>query len=289
MNGHEHFDRTLEAVLRVMPQSGFKARLWAKLERKIAIIRTAGVPEGFHTVTPYLLVPDPERMLTFYTAAFGAEETYRTGTPDGMHVMFRIGDSMLMMGGPVENAPTGLHLYVDELEATYQRALDLGAAAIYPIIEAPFGERFAVVTDPAGTLWIVAERATSTLRHPEMGAVTPYVHPEGGAARFIEFLKEAFGADQLERHDEEGRGVAHCKMRVGESILELGDPERPGEARSSMFYLYVGDSHAVYKQALEAGATSIHPPEWMAYGDYVAAFTDPSGNKWFAADYGIES
>jgi hypothetical protein len=56
-----------------------------------------------------------------------------------------------------------------------------------------------------------------------------------------------------------------------------------------MFYLYVGDSHAVYKQALEAGATSIHPPEWMAYGDYVAAFTDPSGNKWFAADYGIES
>jgi PhnB protein len=289
MNAQEHLDRALEAALRSIPRSGFKSRLWTKLERKIAVIRTADIPEGFHTLTPYLLAPDAERMLTFYTAAFGAEETYRTETPGGMHTMFRIGDSMLMMGSPVENAPSGLHLYVDDLEATYQRALELGAASIYPITQAPFGERFAVVTDPAGTLWIVAERSTSTLRHPEMGTVTPYVHPAGGAAAFIEFLKEAFGADQLERHDEAARGVVHCKMRIGASILELGDPEQPGDARPSMFYLYVGDADTVYKQALEAGATSIHAPAMQTYGDYVAAFTDPAGNRWFAADYGVES
>jgi PhnB protein len=244
----------------------------------------AETPSGFRNLTPYLLVPDVDQMLSFYAASFGAETTTRDVAPNGIHSSFKLGDSTLMMGGPVTGRRAMLHLYVDGLEEAVQRALDAGGVARYPITLAPYGERFAVVDDPAGNAWIVAERATSALRHHDMGTVTPYLNPNGAAA-LIEFLKTGLGAEQIERHDHPPRGVAHCKMRLGRSILELGDPEDNAAAFSVMFYLYVASVDATYEQALKAGAVSLQPPASQHYGDYVAAFTDPAGNQWYVAEH----
>jgi|CXWL01.1.fsa_nt_gi uncharacterized glyoxalase superfamily protein PhnB len=245
---------------------------------------TVAVPSGFRGLTPYLLVPDVDQMLAFYATAFGAETTTRDVTPNGVHSSFRLGDSMLMMGGPVTGRKAMLHLYVDDLKGTVQRTLDAGGVSTYTITQAPYGERYGVVDDPAGNSWILAERTTSTLRHPDMGTVTPYLNPKG-AAELIAFLKAGLGAEQVERHDHPPRGVAHCKMRIGHSFLEMGDPEDAAAAFSVMFYLYVSSTDDTYAQALKAGAVSIHPPATQHYGEYVAAFTDPAGNQWYVAEH----
>lgn len=245
---------------------------------------TTVAPTGFGNLTPYLLVSDVDAALAFYATAFGAETTSRDTTPNGVHSSFKLGDSMLMMGGPVADRKAMLHLYVDDLEGTVQRALGLGATSTYPITQASYGERFGVVEDPAGNLWIIAERATSTLRHPDMRTVTSYLNPKG-AAELIEFLKAGLGAEQVERHDRPPRGVVHCKMRLGQSFLELGDPEEAASAFPVMFYLYVASAGVTYERALKAGALSIHPPAKQHYGEHVAAFTDPAGNQWYVAEH----
>jgi PhnB protein len=177
-----------------------------------------------------------------------------------------------------------LHLYVDNLQETVLRALALGATETYAITKAPYGETFAVVEDPSHNAWIVAERASSTLRHARMGTVTPYLNPSDAAA-LVTFLESGLGAEVLERHDHEPRGVVHCKMRLGESVLELGDPEDHEAAFAVMFYLYVTSVDTTYARALAAGATSMHPPATQHYGEYVGAFTDPVGNQWFVAGH----
>jgi PhnB protein len=116
-----------------------------------------------------------------------------------------------------------------------------------------------------------------------MGTVTPYLNPKS-AAELIEFLKTGLGAEQVERHDHPPRGVVHCKMRLGQSFLELGDPEDGASAFPVMFYLSVASADAAYERALKAGAVSIHPPAEQHYGEYVAAFTDPAGNQWYVAE-----
>ncbi len=275
----------LELALTHVPAPDFKGRLWAELERRIAAMTTTvAVPAGFRELTPYLLVPDVDRMLAFYAAAFGAQTTYRDEAPRGVHSSFKVGDTTLMMGGPVQDRKAMMHLYVDDLERTVERAVEAGATKTYPITQAPYGERFGVVTDPAGNDWILAERATSTLRHPQMGTVTPYLNP-ANASGLIAFLEAGLGAQVVERHDHEPRGVAHCKMQIGQSVLELGDPEDRSRAFSVMFYLYVSSVEATYQRAMDAGATSIHPPAKQHYGDYVAAFTDPAGNQWYVAEH----
>jgi len=221
-------------------------------------------------------------MLAYYASAFGAETVSREEAPRGVHSEFRIADTLLMMGGPIEGRRAMFHLYVDDLEGTLRRALSLGATETHPLTTATYGETFAVVDDPAGNSWILADRTTSTLRHPQMGTVTPYLNPTG-AATLIAFLVRGLGAEVLERHDHEPRGVAHCKVRIGESVLELGDPERPDAAFTAMFYVYATDVDVAYARALDAGATSIHPPARQHYGHYVGAFTDPVGNQWYVA------
>lgn len=283
---------TLEQVLRWIPTPGFqrhlRTQLTAQLERKINMT-TATIPEGFRTLTPYLLVKDVDRMLEFYTKVFGAETMSRDETPrGGLHSMFRIGDSALMMGGPAEGSTTQLHYYLDEtkdsLEDVVQRAVDAGATSVFDILTADYGERFGVVRDPAGNHWILAERGTSKIVLPEMGTLTSYLHPDN-AAEFIEFMENAFGAEELMRADVPGRGIAHAKMRVGTSVLEFGEGNPLGLTTPTMFYVYVADVGKAYQQGLDAGAESVQAPAETPYGDYTAAFKDRWGNQWYVAEH----
>jgi PhnB protein len=119
------------------------------------------IPDGYHTVTPYLTVKGADRLLDFVKSAFSAEETVRMDRPDGTiaHSEVQIGDSKLMLGEPTEQwdaSSATMHLYVEDCEATYRRALDAGATSLQEPADQFYGDRMAGVRDPHGNNWWIA-------------------------------------------------------------------------------------------------------------------------------------
>ena len=124
------------------------------------------VPEGYHTVTPYLTVRDAARAIEFYKQAFGAKEKGTMKGPDGkvMHASLRIGDSMLMLNdefpdyGTLSPLSTGgsavtIHIYTDNVDAAFNRAVSAGAQVKMPLADQFWGDRYGVVADPFGHKW----------------------------------------------------------------------------------------------------------------------------------------
>lgn len=124
------------------------------------------IPEGYHTVTPYLSVRGAKEALDFYQKAFGAEETYRMDGPGGkiMHAEIRIGDSPVMLADEFEEwgnrspaalggAGVSLMVYTDDVDALFQRALDAGAKEVMPVQNHFYGDRSGTVEDPFGHRW----------------------------------------------------------------------------------------------------------------------------------------
>lgn len=119
------------------------------------------IPDGYHTVTPYLVVRGVAQVLEFITRAFGATETNRMTGPDGTigHATARIGDSMVMLGearGEWKPTEAMLYLYVPDTDAAYQRALAAGATSLMEPADQFYGDRNAGVKDPLGTSWWIA-------------------------------------------------------------------------------------------------------------------------------------
>lgn len=126
------------------------------------------VPEGFHTVTPYLMVPDADALVEFMGRAFGATEVFRArGAHGGLHVEVRLGDSMVMIGGMQsgEPQPAAIFLYMDGVDDIYDRALEAGATSIEePADRITEGDRRAGVSDPFGNAWFIATRIEDVSR-----------------------------------------------------------------------------------------------------------------------------
>jgi len=127
------------------------------------------IPAGMHSVTPHLVCANAAEAIAFYKNAFGAVELSRLPAADGklMHAMIRIGDSVVMLGdecpewqvlGPKALGGTAvtLHIYVEDVDAAFQRALDAGAAATMALEDMFWGDRYGVVEDPYGHKWSLA-------------------------------------------------------------------------------------------------------------------------------------
>ena len=120
------------------------------------------IPDGYHTVTPYLIVDGVATLLDFLTRAFDAKERQRLPRSDGsiMHAEVRIGDSAIMMGEPIGEfgpMPASIYLYVNDCDAAYQRALRAGGTSVMEPADQPHaGERYGGVQDPTGNIWWVA-------------------------------------------------------------------------------------------------------------------------------------
>ncbi|HEV7180580.1 MAG TPA: VOC family protein [Candidatus Baltobacteraceae bacterium] len=112
------------------------------------------IPEGWHSITPRLVVHDPAKFVEFLIKAFGATGEYVSDAPSHM----RIGDSIVMVSGvgPREPMPAFLYLYVDDADATYLRALEAGAVSREEPGETSYGDRRAMITDPCGNDWQIA-------------------------------------------------------------------------------------------------------------------------------------
>jgi uncharacterized glyoxalase superfamily protein PhnB len=121
------------------------------------------IPEGYRTVTPYLIVNDADRFLQFVKSAFNAKVHGEHRGPDGsiMHADVMIGDSHVMMGQANERWPaiTGsLYLYGPDVDATYQAALRAGAKSVQDVKDQFYGDRSGGVEDPAGVTWWISTR-----------------------------------------------------------------------------------------------------------------------------------
>lgn len=99
--------------------------------------------------------------------------------------------------------------------------------------------------------------------------------------RLIDFLSTVFGAKEMSRHaDDQGR-VAHAEVRIGESVIMMGEAGPQWTASPASLMIYVEDTDAAYARALAAGATSLTEPKDQFYGDRNANVRDPFGNQWF--------
>jgi PhnB protein len=112
------------------------------------------IPEGWHAVTPRLVVHDPAGLVQFLRKAFLATGEYKPEAPS----LVKLGDSIVMVSGagPRTPMPAFLHLYVEDVDAAYARALDAGALSIEDPREVPYGDRRAMVKDPFGNDWQIA-------------------------------------------------------------------------------------------------------------------------------------
>ena len=126
-------------------------------------MRLNSIPEGFHTVTPYLVVKDAPSILTFLQKAFGAEVKSCLKSPTGviMNAEVRIGDSMVMLADSragVNPNPSMLYLYVEDADAVYASAVDAGGKSVMPPTDQFYGDRAGAIEDGSGNQWWIASR-----------------------------------------------------------------------------------------------------------------------------------
>jgi uncharacterized glyoxalase superfamily protein PhnB len=288
---------TLGLELRGMPRESFKSNLRETLRRSTAMNTsgtatresTQAAPAGYNTITPYLTVKRAAELVEFVKQAFDGVEVFRTtGSAGGLHAEVTIGDSKLMIGGyeAVEEIPTSLHLYVADADAVYQRALAAGATSLEEPVDQFYGDREAGVKDPTGNVWWIATHklggADSYI--PEgMRPVTPFLHPVGAPA-LIDFMKQAFGAEEISREQSPEGMIHHATVRIGDSMIEMGEAHGElGQPMPPALYMYVEDLDLTYERALSAGATSLQPPKDQGYGDRTAWVKDAWDNIWYLA------
>jgi PhnB protein len=126
------------------------------------------IPDGFHTLTPYLMVKGAAKAVDFYERAFGAKELVRMPGPDGKsiaHAELAIGDSILMLADEYRDSgkspqtpdvtPVSLVVYVEDVDAAFKRAVDAGATVKQPLEDKFYGDRSGSVADPFGLLWTI--------------------------------------------------------------------------------------------------------------------------------------
>ncbi len=248
------------------------------------------IRKGFTTLTPYVVVQDAAGLIDFVKRTFGAEEIFRgIGSAGGIHCEVRVGDSMMMIGGggpglswKGDSRPMPFHVYVENTDPVYRRALETGATSLYEPADMPYGERGAGVKDAFGNFWYIATRLVGSYKPSDYPTVQPYMHPLR-AEPVINFLRQAFGAVETGRATSPEGIIHHTNIKIGDAYLEMGEAQGPYQPMPGMFYLYVPDADALYRRALAAGATSMYEPTDMPYGDRLGGVKDAFGYEWHIA------
>jgi PhnB protein len=293
-------------VLRELPREEFRAGLKTELQRRAAMNEDTGhaasasgaVPAralhymrpGLTSITPYIVINRAAEFVEFLKAAFGGEERLRVPTPDGkiMHAEVTIGNGAIEVGDASDqfpSSPTDIHLYVDDADATFARALEAGATSIYaPTDDHPSGDRWGAAKDQFGNTWYIATPKGWTPGPEGIRSVQPYLHLHD-AHKMIPFLEAAFGAEALGVHKSPKGVVLHATIRIGNATLEIDEAHGESHPKPCHLHVYVPDTDAVYERALRAGASSIEVPQVKPYGDRAAGVKDAFGNSWFIATY----
>jgi len=286
--------------LRTLPREEFKASLRSDLAKEITAMATTATEsrvkparEGVHTLIPYLTVMDVPGTVEFVKNAFGAEgQIHGLGSAGGFHAEFQIGGSKLMIGGGGEGStwkgpatPGTLHLYVEDVDEVYERALRAGATSLMAPTDQEYQDRDSAIQDVGGNQWYIATHKGASYLPEGVNNLMPYLHPKG-APRMIEFLIQAFGAEEIGVHQSPDGIVQHAAVRIGNSVLEMGEAHADWQPRPMHFMVYVDDVDAWYARAIQApGAISMSEPANQPYGDRVGTIKDPFDNVWYLASH----
>ena len=146
------------------------------------------IPEGYHTIIPYLSIKGAADAIEFYKKAFGASESMRVAQPDGRigHAELQLGDSRIMLADEFPDmdfrsplsmggSPVHIHLYVESVDTVVGRAVSAGAKVIRPVQDQFYGDRTGTVADPYGHVWHVATH-TEDLSPEEIGKRAAAMH-----------------------------------------------------------------------------------------------------------------
>ena len=130
-----------------------------------------GVPEGYHTITPAIIVGNAAKAIEFYQRAFGAKEISRMPSPDGkiMHAELKFGDSIVFLSDEFPDmgarspeslggTSSSLHMHVQDVDAVFAQAVKAGATVVMPVADMFWGDRYGNVKDPFGHTWGIATR-----------------------------------------------------------------------------------------------------------------------------------
>jgi PhnB protein len=248
------------------------------------------IRKGFRTLTPYLLVPGAAHLINFYKQAFGAEEIFRVPRPGSdliMHAEVRIAGSMVELADANEEfkprASTNV-LYVPDVDAAFQRALDAGATSLSAPMDQPYGDRQGTVKDPGGNSWHITTHGSGQHIVANTPAIVPMFQVRD-AGKYVEFLEQAFGAREIFAA-KDPQGIArHVRLRMGDSILAGGESRGESQSAPFLLHMYVPNTDDVYAAAVRAGATTIRGLEDAPYGDRTATVQDPFGNLWSLATH----
>jgi PhnB protein len=248
------------------------------------------VPEGFHSLTPYLVSNGVSRLLDFLEGAFGAKETFRIAREDGTisHASVLIHDSMLEMADPAEGSSAmtaGLHLYVKDAKEVYRRALQAGAQSLYEPRDMDYGDHEGGIEDPSGNNWYIATHLSGPHHAPRgFYSITPGLSVSG-AGEFLLFLEKAFGAKIVAQQKAPNGTIGHAKVRIGDSIAECSEAHGKWGPRPVALHLYVPDVDLTYGDAIAAGAKSLSEPKDQSYGERNGGVVDAWGNHWYIATH----
>ena len=297
-------ERSLAPLLRIaqnlrdLPREDFKVRLKTNLERSLQMENAAkqavspgaskgAEASGYRTIAPYIIVPRAGEFIEFLTNAFAGTERFRVGREPGskfiMHAEVAIGNSVIELADANEQipaAPMAIHLYVEDADSVFARAIDAGATSIYEVGDHVSGDRQGAVRDPFGNLWYIAMIQGWTPGPEGVPSVQPYLHLRG-AEKMIPFLENAFGA-VVQGHvprSPEGH-VLHATVQIGDNTLEIDEAHEEFQPMPCHLHLHVDDADAMYARAIKAGATSLDPPSDKPYGRS-GGVKDAFGNSWY--------
>jgi len=146
-----------------------RGKLLSKDERLIMTNKVKPIPDGYHTLTPYLIIKNAANAIEFYKKAFGATELMRMAGPEGkvMHAEIKIGNSPIMISDEcpemdarspqsLGGSPVSLLLYVEDVDPFFNRAISAGAKPVRPVKDQFYGDRSGSLSDPYGHVWHVA-------------------------------------------------------------------------------------------------------------------------------------
>jgi PhnB protein len=240
---------------------------------------------GLAAITPYLLAERAAELIAFLKDAFGGTERVGASASDGTEI-----HTVAIGNGAVEvseasaanpPAPCAIHLYVEDADAVYARALQAGAASIYEVADQAWGDRQGAVKDAWGNHWYVAKANWNP--GPEgVSTVQPFLHLRD-AGEIIPFLVAAFEAEDLGTAQSGDGVVLHGTIRIGNATLEIDEAHDAFQPMPCWLHVYVPDADRAYAQAIGAGATPMEAPQGTHDGERSAAVKDAWGVRWLIA------
>lgn len=253
------------------------------------------VPPGWPTVIPRLSVAEPRALVAFLQHAFAARGEFNESRPSELW----LGDSLVMVGGTLERAPTAafLYVYVADVDASYELALAAGAVAMEAPADMPYGDRRAMIEDPWGNRWQIATHLGFTANDRESaGGEGPMAHGQPVTEVFplvwtsdvpalVAWAVDALGLVEAWRAPPNDDGeIEHAELLWFSGRISV-NLTRPGKVLMgpSGISLRVDDRDrvdALYRRAVAAGASITQGPEETRIA-YSFTATDADGNQWW--------